>query len=211
MDELREAVERVVAGPERKSRIISAEEKNIIAHHEAGHALVMRNMPKADPVHKVSIVSRGMALGYTMHLPEDDRYLRARGKFEDEIAGLLAGRAAEELIFGDITTGASSDLEQATKLARSMVTQYGMSELLGPRTFGQKEELIFLGREISEQRDYSEEVARQIDTEVKRIIDTAYSRAMQILKEQREKLETLAKRLIEVETLEGAELEALLA
>jgi len=211
MDELKEAVERVLAGPERKSRLISEEEKNIIAHHEAGHVLAMRHLPKADPVHKVSIVSRGMALGYTMHLPEDDRYLQARAKFEDEIAGLLAGRAAEELVFGDVTTGASSDLEQATKLARAMVTQYGMSELLGPRTFGQKEELIFLGREIAEQKDYSEEVARQIDLEVKRIIDTAYQRAMKILKEQRDKLEELAKRLIEVETLEGQELEALLA
>ncbi|MGB9879546.1 MAG: cell division protein FtsH, partial [Anaerolineae bacterium] len=210
-DEFKEAVERVIAGPERKSRLISAEEKNIIAHHEAGHALVMHHLPKADPVNKVSIVSRGMALGYTIHLPEDDRYLRSKAKFEDEITGLLAGRAAEELVFGDITTGASNDLEQATKLARAMVTQYGMSEVLGPRTFGQKEELIFLGREIAEQRDYSEEVARQIDAEVKRIIETAYQRAMNILKEHRDKLEALAKRLIEVETIEGAELQALLA
>jgi cell division protease FtsH len=211
MDELKEAVERVIAGPERKSRIISAEEKNIIAHHEAGHALAIRHLPKADPATKVSIVSRGLALGYTMNLPEDDRYLQARGKFEDEIAGALAGRAAEELVFGEITTGASSDLEKATKLARAMVTQYGMSDLLGPRTFGQKEELIFLGREITEQRDYSEDVAKQIDAEVKRIIDTAYGRAMSILKEHRDKLDQLAKRLIEVETLEGPELEALLA
>jgi cell division protease FtsH len=211
MDEFREAVERVIAGPERKSRLISEEEKNIIAYHEAGHALVMHHLPKADPVHKVSIVSRGMALGYTMHLPEDDRYLQPKAKFEDEITGLLAGRASEELVFDDVTTGASNDLEQATKLARAMVTQYGMSSLLGPRTFGHKEELIFLGREIAEQRDYSEEIARQIDTEVKRIIDTAYERAMKILKEQQEKLENLAKRLIELETLEGTELKAILA
>jgi cell division protease FtsH len=211
MDELKEAVERVIAGPERKSRIISVEEKNIIAHHEAGHALAIRHLPKADPATKVSIVSRGMALGYTMNLPEDDRYLQARGKFEDEIAGALAGRAAEELAFGEITTGSSSDLEKATKMARAMVTQYGMSDLLGPRTFGQKEELIFLGREITEQRDYSEDVARQIDAEVKRIIDTAYGRAMSILKEHRDKLDQLAKRLIEVETIEGPELEAILA
>jgi cell division protease FtsH len=211
MPELKEAVERVVAGPERKSRRISAEERNVIAHHEAGHALVMRHLPKADPVQKVSIVSRGMALGYTIHLPEDDRYLQSEGKFEAEITGLLAGRAAEEMIFGELTTGASNDLENATKIARAMVTHYGMSTLLGPRTFGQKEELIFLGREISEQRDYSEEVARQIDVEVKRIIDAAHERALQILKDNREKLETLAKRLIEVETLEGAELEGLLA
>ena len=211
MDELKEAVERVVAGPERKSRIISAEEKNIIAHHEAGHVLAIRHLPKADPATKVSIVSRGMALGYTMNLPEDDRYLRAKGKFEDDISALLAGRAAEQLVFGESTTGASNDLEKATKLARAMVTEYGMSELLGPRTFGQKEELVFLGREITEQRDYSEEVARQIDAEVKRIIDTAYERAMNILTEHRDKLDQLAKRLIEVETLEGQELEALLA
>jgi len=211
MADLKEAVERVIAGPERKSRLISAEEKGIIAYHEAGHALALAKLPKADPVTKVSVVSRGMALGYTMNLPEDDRYLQAKGKFEDDIAGTLAGRAAEELVFGDITTGASSDLEKATKLARSMVTQYGMSEVLGPRTFGQKEELIFLGREISEQRDYSEEVARQIDSEVKRIIDKAYERALIILRENRDKLDLLAKTLIERETLEGDELKALLA
>ncbi len=211
MDDFQEAVERVVAGPERKSRLISDEEKNIIAHHESGHALVMHNLPKADPVHKVSIVSRGMALGYTMHLPEDDHYLQGKGKFEDEIAGLLAGRATEALIFGDVTTGANSDLERATKIARAMVTQYGMSEVLGPRTFGQKEELVFLGREIAEQRDYSEQVAQQIDSEVKRIMDSAYERAMTILKENRVKLEALAQKLIEVETLEGPDLEAMLA
>ncbi len=211
MDEFQEAVERVIAGPERRSRLISEEEKSIIAHHEAGHALVMHHLPKADAVHKVSIVSRGMALGYTIHLPEDDRYLEPQAKFEDEIAGLLAGRAAEELVFDEVTTGAGNDLEHATKIARAMVTQYGMSNLLGPRTFGRKEELIFLGREIAEQRDYSEEVARQIDEEVKRIIDTAYKRAMKILKENRAKLEKLAERLIEVETLAGKELEALLA
>jgi cell division protease FtsH len=168
-------------------------------------------LPKADPVTKVSVVSRGMALGYTMNLPEDDRYLQSRAKFEDDVAGTLAGRAAEQLIFGDVTTGASSDLEKATKLARSMVTQYGMSDVLGPRTFGQKEELVFLGREISEQRDYGEEVARQIDSEVKRIIDKAYERALTILRENREKLDTLAKTLIERESVEGEELKALLA
>jgi len=211
MPEFQEAVEKVVAGPERKSRLITDEEKRIIAYHEAGHALVMRHLPQADPVHKVSIVSRGMALGYTMHLPQDDRYLQAQTKFEDEIAGLLAGRASESLVFGDVTTGASNDLEQATKLARSMVTQYGMSSVLGPRTFGQKDELVFLGREISEQRDYSEDVARQIDAEVKRIIDNAYNRASGILAEYRSKLDEIAQRLIEVETIEGAELETLLA
>jgi cell division protease FtsH len=211
MGDFQESVERVIAGPERKSRLISEEEKQIIAYHEAGHALVMHALPNADSVHKVSIVSRGMALGYTLHLPEDDHYLQAKAKFEDEITGLLAGRASEQLVFSEITTGASNDLERATKIARAMVTQYGMSDVLGPRTFGQKEELVFLGREIAEQRDYGEEVAQQIDSEVKRIIDTAYKRASSILQEQRAKLEALAKKLIELETIDGPDLQAMLA
>ncbi len=211
MEELQEAVERVIAGPERKSRLISDEEKEIIAHHEAGHALVMKMLPGCDPVHKVSIVSRGMALGYTMPLPEDDRYLKQRSKFEDELAGLLGGRAAEELIFSDITTGASNDLERATRLARKMVTEYGMSDKLGPLTFGHKEELVFLGREIGEQRNYSEEVARAIDDEVRRLITQAHETALRILRENNDKLINVARQLIETETLEGPELEALLA
>ncbi len=211
MSELQEAVERVIAGPERKSRLISDEEKEIIAHHEAGHALVMNSLPGCDPVHKVSIVSRGMALGYTMPLPEDDRYLMQRSKFEDELAGLLGGRAAEELIFDDVTTGASNDLERATRLARKMVTEYGMSEKLGPLTFGQKEELVFLGKEIGEQRNYSEEVARAIDEEVRRLITDAHDTAMRVLRENKDNLIKLAKQLIELETVEGSELEALFA
>lgn len=211
MAELQEAVERVIAGPERRSRLISDEEKEIIAHHEAGHALVMNALPGCDPVHKVSIVSRGMALGYTMPLPEDDRYLKQRSKFKDELAGLLGGRAAEELIFEDVTTGASSDLERATKLARKMVTEYGMSEKLGPLTFGHKEELVFLGREIGEQRNYSEEVARAIDEEVRNLINQAHETALRTLRENKDKLIALAKKLIEVETLEGAELKAMFA
>jgi cell division protease FtsH len=211
MSELQEAVERVIAGPERKSRLISDEEKEIIAHHEAGHALVMNSLPGCDPVHKVSIVSRGMALGYTMPLPEDDRYLMQRSKFEDELAGLLGGRAAEELIFDDVTTGASNDLERATRLARKMVTEYGMSEKLGPLTFGQKEELVFLGKEIGEQRNYSEEVARAIDEEVRRLITDAHDTAMRVLRENKDNLVKLAKQLIEFETVEGSELEALFA
>jgi cell division protease FtsH len=171
----------------------------------------MNALPGCDPVHKVSIVSRGMALGYTMPLPEDDRYLKQRSKFQDELAGLLGGRAAEELIFKDVTTGASSDLERATKLARKMVTEYGMSEKLGPLTFGQKEELVFLGREIGEQRNYSEEVARAIDEEVRNFIDQAHQTALRILQENKDKLVSLAKKLIEVETLEGADLEAMFA
>jgi len=211
MEEFEEAIERVLAGPERKSRIISDEEKKIIAYHEAGHAMVMGKLPHCDPVHKVSIVSRGMALGYTMPLPEEDRYLKHRAKFKDELAGLLGGRAAEELMFNDVTTGAASDLVQATKLARKMVCEYGMSEDLGPMTFGKKQELIFLGREIAEQRDYSEAVAQEIDREVRGLIDEAHSRAREILTTYRDKLIALAQRLIEDETLEGAELEAMLA
>jgi len=211
MEELQEAVERVIAGPERKSRLISDEEKEIIAHHEAGHALVMKMLPGCDPVHKVSIVSRGMALGYTMPLPEDDRYLKQRSKFEDELAGLLGGRAAEELIFSDITTGASNDLERATRLARKMVTEYGMSDKLGPLTFGHKNELVFLGREIGEQRNYSEEVAQAIDEEVRRLITQAHETALRILRENKDKLINVARQLIETETLEAPELDALLA
>jgi len=211
MEEMQEAVERVIAGPERKSRLISDEERNIIAHHEAGHVLVMKMLPNCDPVHKVSIISRGMALGYTMPLPEGDRYLMARSKFEDELAGLLGGRAAEELIFNDITTGAANDLERATKLARKMVTEYGMSERLGPLTFGRKEELVFLGREIGEQRNYSEEVAQAIDKEIRRLISEAHEKAKSILTQHKDTLVRLAKKLIEVETLEGEELEAILS
>jgi cell division protease FtsH len=211
MEEMQEAIERVIAGPERKSRLISDEERNIIAHHEAGHVLVMKMLPNCDPVHKVSIISRGMALGYTMPLPEDDRYLMARSKFEDELAGLLGGRAAEELIFNDVTTGAANDLERATKLARKMITEYGMSERLGPLTFGRKEELVFLGREIGEQRNYSEEVAQAIDEENHRLISEAHEKAKSILTQHKDTLVRLAKKLIEVETLEGEELEVVLS
>ncbi len=211
MSEFERAIERVIAGRERKSRIISEEEKRIIAYHEAGHALVMYELPHCDPVHKVSIISRGMALGYTMPLPEEDRYLKTKSKFEDELAGLLGGRVAEEVIFGDVTTGAANDLEQATKLARKMVTRYGMSEKLGPLTFGKKEELVFLGKEIREHRDYSEEIAKEIDQEVRRIVGEAYERAKAIIIAKRDKLDALAEKLIEKETLEEEELEALLS
>jgi cell division protease FtsH len=210
MDEFQEAIERVVAGPERKSRLITDEEKQILAYHEAGHALVQNKLPNCDPVHKVSIVARGLNLGYTLALPERDRYLYTQDKFEDEIAGMLAGRAAEELIFSDKWTGASDDLEKATNLARKMVTTYGMSEKLGPLTFGDRDELVFLGREIAEQRNYSDEVAEEIDFEVRRIIDEAYLRARAILITYHQKLDALAKRLIEIETLERQEFEALI-
>ena len=209
MQDLQEAVERVIAGPERKSRVISDKEKEIIAFHEAGHAVVMRYLPGADPVHKVSIISRGMALGYTMPLPEEDRHLFSRSKFMSDLAGLLGGRAAEELYIGDVTTGAGNDLERATQIARKMVTEYGMSEKLGPLTFGHREELVFLGREISEQRNYSEQVAQAIDEEVRRLVETAHATAKKILTDHKDKLLAVAHRLIKEETLESAAFEAI--
>jgi cell division protease FtsH len=211
MPEFEESIERVIAGPERKSRLITDEEKEILAYHEAGHALVQNKLPNCDPVHKVSIVARGLSLGYTLALPEQDRYLYTKDKFEDEIAGMLAGRTAEELVFADKWTGASDDLEKATKLARKMVTAYGMSEKMGPLTFGDRDELVFLGREIAEQRNYSDQVAEEIDQEVRSIIDHAHDRARAILITYRQKLETVAQRLIEIETIERKEFEALVA
>lgn len=208
-DDLEEAIERVIAGPERKSRLISEEEKRIVAYHEAGHAVVMNALPQADPVHKVSIIARGMTGGYTLALPEEDRTLMPRKKLLADMVGLLGGRAAEELVFDDITSGASNDLERVTRMARSMVTRLGMSERLGPLVYGQKEEMIFLGREISEQRDYSESVAEEIDVEVRRIINDAYKRARQILSEYRDRLDEVASRLIESETISREEFESI--
>jgi len=209
MAECEESVERVLAGPERKSRLISSEEKRITAYHEAGHAVVAHVLPKCDPVHKVSIVARGMTSGYTMALPEEDRHLLSKAKFEDDLAFALGGRAAEELAFGDVTTGAANDLERVTELARAMVMRYGMSDELGPMTFGQKEELVFLGKEIGEQRDYSEAVAQKIDAEVSRIVHEAYGQARDVLSRHREQLDRIAQRLIDVETLGAEEFTAL--
>jgi cell division protease FtsH len=209
MSEFSEALDRVIAGPERRSRIISEEEKEVIAYHEGGHAVVQRVLPKCDAVSKVTIVSRGMALGYTMSLPAEDRYLHSKSEFEDKLAGMLGGHVAEQIVFGDTTTGASNDIEKATNLARAMVTQYGMSDKLGPLTFGKKEEMIFLGREISEQRNYSDEVAAKIDEEVREIIDRAYDRAKDALTQQRAVLDRLAGLLVEKETIEGEEFESL--
>ncbi|TMD22418.1 MAG: ATP-dependent metallopeptidase FtsH/Yme1/Tma family protein [Chloroflexi bacterium] len=208
--ELEEAIARVIAGPERKSRMITEQEKNVIAYHEIGHALVAKSLPNADPVHKVSIISRGMALGWTMQLPTEDRYLVSRSELNDDMAVILGGRVAEELIFGDITSGASDDIGKATKLARRMVTEWGMSEKLGPLTFGHKEELVFLGRDLGEQRNYSEEVAGEIDQEVHRLVDTAYQRAKKILTERREKLVHLAEYLKQEETIEGWQMDAVI-
>jgi len=167
LKELEDAADRTIAGPEKRSRVISPREKEIIAYHESGHALTARMLPNADPVHKISIIARGMIGGWTRFLPTEDRHLWTKSQFDDRLAVSLGGRVAEEITFGEITTGAQNDLEEATKLARKMVTQYGMSEKLGPRTFGQKQELVFLGREISEQRDYGEKVAQgKINTNI---------------------------------------------
>lgn len=201
MRDFEEAIERVVLGPERRSKIITQEEKRLIAYHEAGHAIVFHMLPNCDPVRKVTIVARGMAGGVTWVMPENDSALGTTKRYEDQISGALGGRAAEEIVFGDITNGASSDLENVTRIARTMVTRWGMSSKLGPRVFGQKEELVFLGREIGEQRDYSESVAEQIDQEVHDIVIRAYDRALEVLRENREKLDTLAERLMEVETI----------
>jgi cell division protease FtsH len=211
MLEFQEAIEKVIAGPERKSRIIPEKERNIIAHHEAGHALVMKLIPECDPVHKVSIIARGMAGGYTLSMPVDDRYLKNQSKFEADLAALMGGRVAEEVIFDEVTTGASNDLDRATKMARAMVTQYGMSQKLGPLIFGEKDDLVFLGKEIGEQRNYSEEIARQIDHEVRRIVETAYNRATQLIQENKAKLEEIAQRLLKEETLDAQAFEAMFA
>ena len=209
MSEFQEALERIVAGPERRSRVISDAEKKIIAYHEGGHAVIMRVLPKCDPVQKVTIISRGLALGYTMGLPTEDRYLKSKSEFEDEIAGMLGGNAAERLVFGDTTTGSSNDIEKATDRARRMVTEYGMSDRLGPLSFGKRDELVFLGREIGEQRNYSDDVAKTIDEEVRAIIDRAYERAMDVLVTHRAKLDALAEKLVAEETVDGPDFEAL--
>jgi cell division protease FtsH len=209
MTDLQESIEKVRLGPERRTRVISEEEKEIVAYHEAGHALVAYMIPEADPVHKISIIARGGAGGFTMFLPEDDQTLISRSAFKARLAVSLGGRAAEETIFESVTTGASGDLESVTRMARAMVTQFGMSKKLGPITFGDKEELIFLGRQLSEQRNYSEEVAEQIDFEVRQLVDEAHERALQILRDHIDKLHLIARRLIEEETIDAQEFAAL--
>jgi cell division protease FtsH len=212
MQELEESIARVIAGPERKSRLISDQEKLVIAYHEMGHALVMRTLPHCDPPYKISIVSRGMALGWTMQLPEHDKVLVSKSELTDQLAGMMGGRVAEEILLGDanITTGASDDISKATKLARRMVTEWGMSEKLGPLTFGAKEELVFLGRDLGEQRNYSEEVAGEIDQEVHSLVDNAYLNAKKVLTLRRGTLQTLADHLIEVESMDRAEMDELI-
>ena len=211
MEEFLEAVDRVIAGPERRSRVITEEEKEVVAYHEAGHTLAAARTPEADKVRKVTIIPRGMAGGYTMILPDEDRYLANRTKFEAELVTMLGGRAAEEVVFDRITTGASNDLERATDLVRKMIMEYGMSDELGPMTFGEREELVFLGRSMSEHRNYSESVARKIDSEVRKTITTAYERALEIMRIHRDTLDRLAQELIGKETLSEDEVDALLA
>ena len=208
-EDFAESIDRVIAGPARRSRVVNKREKEITAYHEAGHAVVAYLLPHTDPVFKVTIVSRGSMGGYTRYLPDEDRHMWTKSQFEDQLAAALGGRAAEETIFEEITTGASNDLEQATSIARTMVTRYGMSEKLGPRTFGKREELVFLGREISEQRDYSDSVAEIIDDEVHRLIDKAYKTAKSLLVTHKEKLSRLSAYLLENETAEGDVLKGL--
>jgi len=205
--DFQESIERVIAGPERKSRLISEIEKQIIAYHEAGHAITARSLPEADAVHKISIIARGQAGGYTLILPENDRTLVSKRKIMADMVSLLGGRAAEEIVFSDITSGASNDLERVTNLAREMVTRLGMSDDMGPMVYGKKDEMVFLGKEFTEQRDYSESVAEKIDAEVKELVSNAYTRAKEILMEHRDVLDTLAEKLLEHETIDAKELE----
>lgn len=207
MRELEESIDRVMAGPERKTRLISEHEKEIIAYHEAGHALVAHELPDTDPVHKISIIPRGRALGYTLTLPTEDRFLVSKAELTAKLAVFLGGRVAEEMRFDDVTTGAHDDLSRATKVARQMVCEYGMSEKLGPLTLGQKQEQVFLGRDFASHPDYSQEIAFEIDKEIRRIVDDAFKKAKTILTERRDLLESIAKYLIERETLEREELE----
>ena len=211
MLELEEAIERVIAGPEKRSRIISEKEKRVIAYHESGHALVGHVLPNTDPIHKISIISRGRALGYTLALPVEDKFLSSRGEMLDEIAMMLGGRVAEAITIGDITTGATNDIERATKLARQMVTQFGMSDKLGPMTLGDGQHEVFLGRDFSATPNYSQEIAFEIDKEIRRLIDDAYEVAYRILAERRELLDLMASVLVERETVDKEELEALLS
>jgi len=210
MAELFEAIEKVMLGPERKSRVLSMREKEVTAYHEAGHAVVGHFSPNSDPIHKISIISRGMAGGYTLKVPLEDRHMHTKDYFIDEIAVLLGGYLTEQMIFSEITTGATSDLRRATALARRLVTDFGMSDKLGPRTFGEKEEMVFLGREIHEQRDYSEKVAEEIDVEINNFIHQGRVRAEKIINKHKAEIETVAQLLLKQETIEQEEFNALL-
>jgi len=211
MEELEEAIQRVVAGPKKKSKIISEKEKRVVAFHEAGHALVAKVLPNCDAVHEVSIIPRGTALGYVLQLPIEDRYLITKSEILDRLTSALAGRAAEEMIFGEVSSGAANDLEIATHLVRRMIMEFGMSEKLGPLTFGRKEGQVFLGRDLVRERDFSEEVAAAIDREERAIIKECYEKARAILEERRDMLTQLSEALLERETLKGEELDSILS
>jgi cell division protease FtsH len=211
MVELEEGIMRVIAGPEKRSRVMSEKERLVTAYHELGHAIVGHYLPNVDPVHKISIISRGQALGYTINLPTEDKFLTTRAELTDTMAMTLGGRAAEEIVFGEITTGASNDLEKVTETAKQMVMRYGMSERLGPRVFGHDRSMPFLGREFSAEPDYSDEIAREIDDEIRRVVEEAHQTARDILTERREGLDAISKVLLERETIEAKEFERLLA
>ena len=210
MDELEEGIMRVIAGPEKKSRVMSEKERLVTAYHELGHAIVGHVLPNCDPVHKISIISRGQALGYTISLPSEDKFLTTRAELTDTMAMTLGGRAAEEIIFGEITTGASNDLEKVTETAKQMVMRFGMSERLGPRVFGHDRSLPFLGREFSSEPDYSDEIAREIDDEIRRIVEEAHQTAKDILGERRETMDRISKILLERETIDAEQFVKLL-
>jgi cell division protease FtsH len=211
MSEMEEAIERVIAGPQRRSRVLSAKEREIAAYHEGGHALLGKLLPHADPPHKVTILPRGMALGYVISAPPEDKYTYTKNELLDRITAALGGRVAEELVFGESTTGAQNDFEQATELARRMVTEFGMSEKLGPMALGRRHGPVFLGRDLIETRNYSEEIAYEIDKETRKIIDECYDHARQVITEARDKLERIAQALLEKESLEGSQLERVMA
>ena len=210
MHELEEGIMRVIAGPEKKSRVMSEKERSITAYHELGHAIVGHMLEHSDPVHKVSIISRGQALGYTISLPTEDKFLTTRAELNDTMAMTLGGRAAEEIVFSEITTGASNDLEKVTATAKQMVMRFGMSERLGPRVFGHDRGQPFLGRDMGAEPDYSDEVAREIDDEIRRIVEEAHQTAREILGDKREQLERISKILLERETIEAEQFVALL-
>jgi cell division protease FtsH len=208
--ELEEGIMRVIAGPEKKTRVMSDKERRITAFHEMGHAIVGHFLPHSDPIHKISVISRGQALGYTISLPGEDRFLTTRAELQDTLAMTLGGRAAEEICFNEVTTGASNDLEKVTATAKQMVMRFGMSEKLGPRVFGHDQGQPFLGREFSSEPDYSDEIAREIDDEIRRIVENAHVQAKEILQGRRESLTLLSEILIKRETIEKDEFEALL-
>ncbi|MFA6897620.1 MAG: ATP-dependent zinc metalloprotease FtsH [Patescibacteria group bacterium] len=209
-DEILESIEKVMMGPERKGKNVLEREKKITAYHEAGHAVVGHILPNTDPIHKISIISRGHAAGYTLNLPQEDKTFHTRSEFVDELAMLLGGYAAEKIIFNDLTTGASSDLKRASDLARKLVTKFGMSEKMGPVVFGEESETVFLGKEIHEQRNYSEKIAAEIDTEIEAFIAQAYKKATEVIQANKEKLEKVTKRLMEIEVIEKEEFEVLM-